>query len=105
MSSKAYTVYHDGTRELKELYQIVLDNFANGFSICENIRFLFHNYTISNEEKEWLINNFHSNKPEWYNSKFWWNTEYIGRVFWWRDTREGNEQRKLFLQYLINKYS
>lgn len=97
-------------RTLKELYQLVLDNFdksdilAQG--ICIKITELCSNSMISDSEYYFLIKNLDKNKPKWYNSKFWWNLNYIESPgWWWKLTEEGNEQRKLFLQHLIKKYS
>ena len=94
-------------RTLKELYQLVLNDFNNKsiYGICEVISNLFYEGIISSKERHTLCINFYKNKPKWYNSEFWWGKHFTGRIFWWTLCHKGNEQRKLFLQHLIKKYS
>lgn len=103
-----FTAYNNGTRPLNELYQLVLDNFdliPYKHGICGKINHLFWWDEISPEESKILQKNFNKNKPKWYNSLFWYHRSYTGRGYWWKSTKEGDKQRKLFLQYLIKKYS
>lgn len=94
-------------KPLNELYQLVLDNFDlyDKWGICIKICRLYKHNIISNYELDLLLENLDKNKPKWYNSKFWWNKHFSLGAYWWKLTEEGNEQRKLFLQHLIKKYS
>lgn len=92
-------------RSLKELYQLLLDNFdKTGFNygICDKIGLLQNKYIITWLEYSFLIFDFNSRKPTIFN-KFWWNKSYKGDAYWWDLNEEGNKQRKLFIQSIIDK--
>jgi len=92
------------TRTLKELYEILLDNKINQ-GICHCISRLYGWGTISLEEHELLLEDFESKKPNMF-SKFFWNRNYnhLSRLkhYWWTNDKKGNEQRKLFIQHIID---
>ena len=92
------------TRRLKELYEILLDNKINQ-GICHCINRLYGLDTISLEEHNLLLKDFESKKPNIF-SKFFWNSNYnqLSRKshYWWKNDKKGNEQRKLFIQHIIN---
>lgn len=95
-------------RTLKELYQIVLDNFDKNQDFlqrsgCYGICHHFNQIDISWEERDLIIQHFEDNKPKII-SKFWWNWNYnhFYNAWWWTKDEKGNKQRKLFLQHIIN---
>ena len=87
-------------RNLKQLYQLLLDEFDNipVDGICLKIEYseMFH------EEMDFLDNDFQNRKIKWW-SKFYWNDSFRGQQgFWWTNNEKGNKQRKLYLQHIIN---
>ena len=97
-------------RTLKQLYQLLLDNYTNNpyDGICFQITRLGGSLDlISYNERDMLEEDFKSNKPHitwnWEYFKFTRKECYTGGTFWWERTYEGMEQRKLFIQHLINK--
>lgn len=95
-------------RSIKELYQIVLDNFdlmiKAESGICMVIVRCWYYDLITSDEKFALLKHFKKQRPTWYkNVKFYYHNSYVNRMFWWKYGEEGNEQRKLFLKHLINK--
>lgn len=98
------------TRNLKVIYQIVLNNFdtknaedAFIFGICNIIRYLYNRRLISIREYNMVMAHFKAHKPTIF-SKFWWHRSYRRRksAFWWNSSKAGDGQRKKFLQHLIN---
>ena len=92
-------------RSLKELYQIVLDSdYDKKYGICNIISFCAMDNIITEEEMYLVKSHFNKQKPTIL-SKFWWHPPYnrLYNVWWWSHTKIGANQRKLFLQYLINK--
>jgi len=91
-------------RSLKELYQIVLDNFQFNYGICNNIVRCYMDDKISLKENTKLSLDLQQRRPSFF-SKFYWNKSYhkLGNAFWWPINNEGNEQRIKFLKHLINK--
>lgn len=83
---------------MKELLEHLLKsgNYENG--ICHGIWMTEYPYCTKLKTYTFL----HKNKPKWHN-KFYWDKSYKGVGFWWKCNVEGNQQRKLFLQHLINK--
>lgn len=92
------------TRTLKELYEILLDDKINK-GICLCISSLYSWSTINSKEHDLLLKDFESKKPNIF-SKFFWNSSYnhfssLGH-YWWTNDNKGNEQRKLFIQHIID---
>lgn len=92
-------------RDLKTLYQLVLDNFDTYTitGICCKIVLLHEDRIISDKEYAILIEDFLSKRRiKWY-SKFYWNKSVTNKNYWWQNNYKGNEQRKKYLQHIINK--
>lgn len=98
-------------RDIKELYQILWDNLEDldiVIGICCEISTLYYLGLLSFSEKERLLINFKSNKPskeihsEFYNNSAYNKDSVIG-AFWWEitDMKKSSDQRKLFIQKLI----
>jgi len=95
------------TRTLKELYQILLDNFDNfNDGICSKIHCLYWFDEITYKELKLLDKHFKNQKPTIF-SKFFWYSSYnkmrSGDNYWWKFNESGNKQRKLFIQHLMSK--
>lgn len=91
-------------RTLKELYTIVLNNFDKccEIGICNLVYKLESNGTITFEEHDKLYKHFSTKKIRFW-SKFYWNESFRGQIgWWWKLNEEGNKQRKLYLQHIIN---
>jgi len=100
-------------RTLKELWQIALDNYDinQDRGICCHLNLLCIYSKISIEEIGILTLSFYENKPTIF-SRFWWNSSYLHPSdkfkkieYWWKPNKEGNVQRKKFMEHLVNKYS
>lgn len=91
------------TRTLKELYEILL-NYSVNNGICHNIDDIYAISRISYKEYELLKRDFNKRKPFIF-SKFFWHKSFQkfshGYSYWWNG-KESNEQRKLFIQHIIN---
>ncbi len=102
-------------RTLNELYKILLesinkDGFSRRFGVCAMIMYLHTKNIITDREHYKLIKYFKSQKPRkiffgliGVNENFINNESFIGSDFWWYKNDKGNEQRKLFIEHLINK--
>jgi len=92
-------------KTLKKLYQLLLENFNNfnHSGICILIANLYYNNIITYKEYINLSENFQDRKIRIW-SKFYWSKSYRGRQYgwWWELNEEGNKQRKLYLQHIIN---
>jgi len=90
-------------KSLRELYQILLDNFLDERGICYNIIVLYVKGLITADERNLLTKHLHNNRPKRY-SRFWWNRAYSAKQkFWWTLDTKGYEQRKSFIKYQILK--
>jgi hypothetical protein len=94
-------------RPLKELYQILLDNFddkrISKYGTCNKINDLLYKVDlISLDELNLLICNFIRNQPSIYkNEKFTKSLFFTGKGYWWTNNWFGDRQRKKFIKYLI----
>jgi len=97
-------------RDLKELYQILLDKYdeihlfyGNYIGICTTIEWLNWEF-INDEEYKLLKRDFQLRRPKAF-SKFWWNFSFnknTNNVWWWDKNKSGNKQRKLFIKHIID---
>ena len=91
---------------LNIVLQKLEENHKVGFclGICIIIDWLQFDYDGKEVSafKKW----FNSQKPHSnLHSKFTKHTHWLGQDFWWVRTKEGNEQRILFIKHLIEKQS
>ena len=93
-------------RKLKPLYVKLRDEDNNTFGyicICQAIA---NCPDITEKEKDLLMTNFRNNRPkENLHKIFYWNNYYNNdSIFWWTGNQEGREQRRLFLEHLIDNF-
>lgn len=94
-------------RDLKTLYQLVLDNFDKTWchGTCMKLYDLKDFKILTQEEINIIIKDFHSNrKIKWW-SRFYYHGSFISSNvgYWWDNNHEGHQQRKKYLQHIINK--
>jgi hypothetical protein len=95
-------------RNLKELYQIVIDNFYKYpllSGICRKMAQIYFDRLITIEEYRLLENDFKKRVPKWY-SKFYWNKFFVysgGYGYWWTLDNLGDEQRIKYLNHIVKK--
>ncbi len=98
-------------RDLKELYQILLDNYdakqeyyKEYVGICAIIFNLELGGQINELEYRLLNKDFKTRRPKAF-SKFWWNLSFnknTNNLWWWNRNKWGNKQRKLFIKHIID---
>jgi len=99
-------------RTLKELYQVVYDNFYDcpRYALCSKINSLLYFGKITLDESLILKEHFKKQRPNY--SIWWWkrnNADFPKdyqtpkEKYWWTNDLEGDKIRVKFLQYLINK--
>jgi len=88
---------------LKQLYSLLLDSGVKD-GICLKIDKLYKRGDFSYAEYYYLKEDFKKRKPTIF-SKWYYNHNYIGNKndYWWRLNTEGNKQRRLFIQSIIDK--
>lgn len=88
------------------MYILLLDNYNDNYNlgICRNINILLNKKLINKEEHYILLDDFSRRKPSIL-SKFYWDKSFINNIngYWWSITPEGFEQRKKYIQHIINK--
>lgn len=91
-------------RTLNELYKILADDIKDKvyFYICSRIAHLCNIKVITLDEGKLLLYHFKMNKPNQFEHiGFFYHNSFKGSYSWWELDSEGDNQRKLFIEYLI----
>lgn len=88
-------------RPLHELYELLLDHFDED-GICDSITSIWFNDIISFDEKTILKSHFISQKPtKRLHTEFFIHDTFTGKGWWWGVSGLSTDQRKLFIQKMI----
>lgn len=100
-------------RSLKELWELVRDYVGeNGFvsysGICNVLIEMYNQGLISMDEYVELVFDLKANKPSFELHKhkdFYIDERYTGFMFWWENSKKGDEQRVKFIERLVSVHS
>lgn len=92
-------------RKLHELYEILYDEIEDYYCIpclCRQIRELKIYDYYTDTEYEYIYTHFKSQRPTRHNNwEFYYHASYQDSTYWWNQTEDATEQRKLFIQKMI----